>query len=87
MPDWQYSVQCFPQFLFIAYLSLYLSERLKTFIMISEEHWGNDKISFQNVFGHREPVKLRIRGMFITYCVCDFLFYGHPHMKKENVML
>ena len=55
--------------------------------MISEEHWKNVEISFQNVYGLREGVNLRIRGMLITYCVCDFLFYRNPSMKKENVML
>ena len=43
--------------------------------MISEEHWENDEILFQNEYGHREPVKLRVRGTLITYCVCDFLFH------------
>ena len=28
--------------------SVHLSERLATLIMILEEHWENDKISFQN---------------------------------------
>ena len=46
MPDWPFSVQCFPQFLVIAYLLLYLSERLKTFFMIPEERWENNKILF-----------------------------------------
>ena len=39
MPELPYSVQCFLQFLVIAYLLFYLSDRLKTFFMISEEHW------------------------------------------------
>ena len=81
------SLQCFPQFLVIAYLLLHLSERLETFSMISEEHWENNEISFQNVFKHRELVKLKIRGMPITNCVCDILFYRFPCMKKENLML
>ena len=57
--------------------------------MISEEHCenDNDEISFQNVYEHREPVNIRIRRMLVTYCVCDFLFYGNPCMKKENMML
>ena len=29
--------------------------------MISEEHCENDEISFQIVYGPREPVKFRIR--------------------------
>ena len=29
--------------------SIYLSERLASLKMISEEHWENDEISFQNV--------------------------------------
>ena len=47
----------------------------------------NDGILFQNVFGHRESVKLRVRVMLIAYCFCDFLFYGYPCTKKENMML
>ena len=67
---------------------VYLSEPLATLITVSEGHWKNDAISFQNVYWHtRKPVNLRIREMPITYCVCDFLFYGHPCKKKENVML
>ena len=41
----------------------------------------------KKVYAHREHVKLWIRGMLITYCVCDFLFYGYPCMKKEKMML
>ena len=44
--------------------------------MISEEHWENDEILFQNVYGHRESVVLRVQVMLITYCFCDFLFHG-----------
>ena len=39
------------------------------------------------MYGHRDPVSLRIRGMLITYCVCDFLFYVYPFTKRENGML
>ena len=55
--------------------------------MISEEHWKNDEIFVQNVYGHRESVVLRVQAMLITYCFCDFLFHGYPCMTKENVML
>ena len=55
--------------------------------MIYEEHWGNGELLFQIVYAHREPVKLWIRGILITYCVCDFLCYGYPCMKEENTML
>ena len=44
--------------------------------MISEKHWENVEISFQNVYAHMMPVKLWIGGMIIMYCVCDFSFYG-----------
>ena len=27
----------------------------------------NDEISFQKVYGHRESVNIRLRGMLITY--------------------
>ena len=48
--------------------------------MIPEEHLENDEISFQNVYGHNEPVKLRIQDMFITYSLhtvsVSFCFVG-----------
>ena len=65
-----------------------MSGRLANLIMISEEHWKNDDILFQNVYGHRESVVLRVQVMLVnvTYCFCDFLFHGYPCMTKENVM-
>ena len=60
----------FPQLLFITFLLLHLiSERDVKIFMISEEYLENDEILFQNVYGQRGPVKLRIRGMLITYFV------------------
>ena len=47
--------------------SAIVSGRLANLIMISEEHWKNDKILFQNVYGHRESVVLRVQVMLITY--------------------
>ena len=67
--------------------SVIVSGRLANLIMISEEHWKNDEISFQNVYGHRESVDLRVQEVLITYSFCDFLFHGYPCMTKENVML
>ena len=64
-----------------------VSRRLANLIMISEEHWENDEILFQNVYGHRESVILRVKVMLINYCFCDFLFHGYLCMTKENVML
>ena len=64
-----------------------VSGRLANLTMISEEHWKNNKIVFQNVYGHMESVVLRVQVMLITYCFCDFLFKGYPCMTKENVML
>ena len=66
--------------------SVIVSRRLANLIMISEEHWKNDKILFQNVYGHRESVVLRVQVMLITYCFCDFWFHWYPCMTKENVM-
>ena len=54
--------------------------------MISEEHGKNVETLFQSVYGHSESVNERARGMHITYCFCDFLFYGYPCLTKENVM-
>ena len=67
--------------------SVIVSRRLAYLIIISQEHWKNDEILFQNVYGHRESVVLRVQVMLITYCFCDFLFHGYPRMTKENVML
>ena len=64
-----------------------VSGRLANLILISEEHWKNDEIVFQNVNGHRESIVLRVQVMLITYCFCDFLFHGYPCMTKENVIL
>ena len=66
--------------------SVIVSGRLANLIMISEEHWKNDEILFQNVYGHRESVVLRVQLLLITYCFCDFWFHGYPCMTKENVM-
>ena len=67
--------------------SVIVSGRLANLIMMSEEHWKNDEIVFQNVYGHRESVVLRVQVLLITYCFCDFLFHGYPCMTKKNVML
>ena len=64
-----------------------VSGRLANINMISVEHWKNDEILFQTVYGHRESVVLRVQVMLITYCFCDFLFHGYPCMTKKNVML
>ena len=49
--------------------------------MIPEEHWKKDEISVQNVYGDREPVNVRIRGMLFTYCVCDM------HEKRKRYII
>ena len=57
--------------------SVIVSGRLANLIMISEEHWKNDEISFQNVYGHRESsVDLRVQVMLITYCFVTFCSMG-----------
>ena len=56
--------------------SVHLSERLATLIMTSEEHWKNDEISFQNVYGQMEQLNVRIRGLLITHRVFTFCFMG-----------
>ena len=50
-----------------------LSGRLANLILISEEHWKNDEMLFQNVYGHRESVVLRLQvkcslhTVFVTF--------------------
>ena len=56
--------------------SVIVSGRLTNLMMISEEHWKNDEIVFQNVYGHRESVVLRVQVMLITYCFVTFGFMG-----------
>ena len=56
--------------------SVIVSRRLANLITILEEHWKNDEILFQNVYGHTESVVLGVQVMLITYCFCDFLFHG-----------
>ena len=41
--------------------SVIVSGRLANLIMISEEHWKNDEILFQNVYGHNESVVVRVK--------------------------
>ena len=64
--------------------SVIVSGRLANLIMISEEHWKNDEISFRNVYGHRESVVLRVQVMLITYCFCDFWF--HDEGKRDIIV-
>ena len=87
MPDWPF-FGCILYNVFGEGLnSAIVSGRLANLIMVSEEHWKNDKILFQNVYGHRESVILRVQVMLITYCFFHFLFHGYPCMTKGNVML
>ena len=87
MPDWPFFGCILYNVFGESSNSAIVSGRLANLIMISEEHWENDEILFQNVYGHRESVVLRVHVMLITYCFCDILFHGYPCMTKENVML
>ena len=64
--------------------SVSVSGRRANLIMISEEHWKNDEILFQNVYGHRESVVLRVQVMLMTYCFCDFWFHGYPCSRRKK---
>ena len=82
--------------LFLAYLlytvfgddsnSAHLSEWLANVATILDRHVKNDKQSFKNVKWQMASVNYRIWGLVIKYCVCDFLFYRHPCMTKENML-
>ena len=87
MPDWQFFGCILYNVFGEGSNSAIVSVRLANLIMISEEHWKNDEILFQNVYGHRESVVLNIQVMFIIHCFCDFLFHEYPCMTKESVML
>ena len=67
--------------------SVIVSGRHTNLIMISEEHWKNDEILFQNVYGHNESIVLRDTSNAHYILFCDFLFHGYPCMTMENVML
>ena len=87
MPDWPFFCCILLNVFGEGSNSVIVSERLTNLIMISEEHWKNDEILFQNVYGHRKSVVSRVQVMLITNCFCDFLFHEYPCMTKENVML
>ena len=87
MPDWPFFGCILDNVFDESTNSVIVYGRLADLIMISEEHWKNDEILFQNVYGHRESVVLRVQEMLITYCFCDFWFHGYPCMTKESVML
>ena len=66
-------------------LLLYLSERLKTFFMISEEHWENDKISFQNMFG---ACKLKdTRDAHYILCLLHFVLWATTHEERKRSVI
>ena len=87
MPDWPFFGCILYNVFGEGSNSVIVSGRLANLILISEEHWKNDEILFQNVYGHRESVVLRVQVMLITCYFCDFLFHGYPCMTKKNVML
>ena len=87
MPDWTFFGCILYNVFGEGSYSVIVSGRLANPIMISEEHWKNDEILFQNVYWHRESEVLMVQVMLITYCFCGFLFHGYPCMTKENVML
>ena len=87
IPEWPFFVCILYNLFGEGTNTVIVSGRLVNLILISEEHWKNNEILFQNVYGHRESVVLRVQVMLITYCFCDFLFHRYPCMTKENVML
>ena len=64
--------------------SVIVSGRLANLIMISEKHSKNDEILFQNVYGHRESVVLRVQVMLITCYFCDFFVSWVPLHDEGN---
>ena len=61
---WLYSVQCFRLRLKQCHC-VWATRKPHNDI---REHWKNDEILFQNVYGHRESVVLRVQVMLITSC-------------------
>ena len=89
MPDWPFFGCILYNVFGEGSNSAIVSGRLANLIMILEEHWKNDEILFQNVYGHRESVVLRVQVMLITYCFCDFFVSWVPlhDERKRNVIV
>ena len=75
MPDWPFFGCILYNVFGEGSSSVIVPGRLANLIMISEEHWKNDEILFQNFQGHRESVVLRVQVMLITVFV-TFGFMG-----------
>ena len=59
MPDWPF-LSCILHNVFgEGSNNVIVSGRLANLIMISEVHWKNDEILFQNAYGHRESIVLK----------------------------
>ena len=56
--------------------SVIVSARLANLIIISEERWKNDEILFQNVYGYRESVVLRVQVISLLTVFVTFGFMG-----------
>ena len=56
--------------------SVIVSARLANLIIISEERWKNDEILFQNVYGYRESVVLRVQVISLLTVFVTFVFMG-----------
>ena len=55
--------------------------------MILEEHRKEYEISFPSVYAHMELLNSRIRGILITYCVCDFLWVPLHEERTRDVVV
>ena len=85
MPDWPFFGYILGNVFGDISNSADLSDRLARVITISVEHRKNDEILFQNVFGHRESVNLRVRVMLITYCFLRlFCFMGTLARRRKT---
>ena len=56
--------------------SVIVSAQLANLIIISEERWKNDEILFQNVYGYRESVVLRVQVISLLTVFVTFGFMG-----------
>ena len=84
MPDWPFFGCILYNVLGEGSNSVIVSGRLANLIMISEEHWKNDEILFQNVYGHRESVVLNVQAMLNTYCFVTFCFMGTLAWRRKT---
>ena len=76
MPDWPFFGCILYNVFGEGSYSVIVSAGLANLIIISEERWKNDEILFQNVYGYRESVVLRVQVISLLTVFVTFGFMG-----------